>query len=440
MHTLKRTRSLVIATAVAVMASPMVAGCSTNQPGPDTTGDPGSGEVTTITFWNGFTGPDGDVLTARVNAFNESQSEYRVDMEIMPWDVLGQKLLPALGAGQGPNLSVGGIESVGQNATSGAFANIDEFYEQWDEAEQAALFPALLEGTKYDGHHFSAPMTFSPTLTFYNKALFTEAGLDPESPPVTWEEYRETAIALTKDENGDGQPEQYGFVTPDHIAPAIWEAFMWSNGGGSISADGKTSTIQDPKSIEAVTYWAELLQEHKTSPAGIIGPDAEALFTAGKVGMVVAGPWMINGFKEAGLDFAVTNVPKGAAGAFPVVNSNQFFISNDTLESDAEKAAVWAFLEYWNSHENQVAWSVGSGNPPTRHDITQDEVAENEYMAMFLPFQNEARVLLPNTTVFGDAIAIYENAMQKVTAKQGTPEEIMTAAGVEMQKLLDSQK
>lgn len=428
-----RRRRVLLAAAAMTVASLALAGCSSSG------GSQSSGGVTTITFWNGFTGPDGDALKARVAAFNKSQSSVKVDMTIMPWDVLGQKLLPALGAHKGPNISVSGAESVGQYASKGAFAGLGDYYSSWK--DKGALFKADINATLYKGKHYSVPMTFSPVLTYYNKSLFKAAGLDPEKPPVTWEEFATDAKALTKDVDGDGKPEQYGFVLPDHTSPAMWETLMWGNGGGTVSNDGKKSTIQDAKSIDAVTYWSDLLKNDHISPAGISGPDADALFQSGKVGMLVEGPWMINGFTNAKLDFGVTDVPKGPVGAFPVANSNMLFISKDTMSDDKQKKAVGSFLDFWNSKANQVAWSVASGNPPTRQDISADEVKANPNMALFLPFQSKARFFLPGVTNFGDVnSSIYEASMQKITAGKGSPQEVMTSAGVQLQKMLDSAK
>jgi len=424
-----RRRTLLTA-AAAVAGGLGLSGCSGN-------GGPSSGGVTTITFWNGFTGPDGDALKERVAAFNSSQATVKVDMTIMPWDVLGQKLLPALGAHKGPNLSVSGAESVGQYAAKGAFADLSDYYSSW--ADKSALYAADIDATVYKGKHYAVPMTFSPVLTYYNKALFKAAGLDPKKPPVTWTEFADAAKSLTKDSDGDGKPEQYGFVLPDHTSPAMWEALMWGNGGGTVSADGKTSTIQDPKSIDAVTHWSDLLKSNHISPAGISGPDADTLFQSGKVAMLVEGPWMINGFKSAKLDFGVTNVPEGPVGAIPVANSNMLFVSKDSMADANQQKAVETFLDFWNSKDNQIAWSIASGNPPTRQDITPDQVKANADMAMFLPFQSKARFFLPGVTNFGDVnSSIYEASMQKITAGKGSAQDVMTDAGPKLQKMLDS--
>jgi multiple sugar transport system substrate-binding protein len=168
-----------IGAAALVGAALILAGCSA--PADEATGPTtptGETDVTTITFWNGFTGPDGEALEQRIAAFNAANDDVQVDMTIMPWDVLSQKLLPALGSGEGPDISVNGVEAIPTNAGIGAFGPLDEYYEQWD--EQGQLFTALADATVYQGSHYTVPMTYSPMLLYYNKALFAEAGLDPE--------------------------------------------------------------------------------------------------------------------------------------------------------------------------------------------------------------------------------------------------------------------
>ena len=46
------------------------------------------------------------------------------------------------------------------------------------------------------------PYNISTPVMYYNKDLFEKSGLDPDSPPTTWEELLETAKAITKDVGG----------------------------------------------------------------------------------------------------------------------------------------------------------------------------------------------------------------------------------------------
>jgi multiple sugar transport system substrate-binding protein len=58
----------------------------------------------------------------------------------------------------------------------------------------ARLEPATLQ--EIYGHTYYVPIGADVTLMIYNKELFEEAGLDPENPPVTWEEFLEAAEAI----------------------------------------------------------------------------------------------------------------------------------------------------------------------------------------------------------------------------------------------------
>ena len=71
----------------------------------------------TVVFWNGYTGPDRPVLEDLVNQYNAANTDIEIKMEIMPWDTLFQKLMPAMIAGYSPDLiamSVGSFSLVDQ--------------------------------------------------------------------------------------------------------------------------------------------------------------------------------------------------------------------------------------------------------------------------------------------------------------------------------------
>jgi multiple sugar transport system substrate-binding protein len=395
-----------------------------------------AGQVTTITFWNGFTGPDGDALKDRIAVFNETHTDVQVDMTIMAWDVLTQKLLPALGSGEGPDISVDGVEAIPAKAEIGAFGPVDEYYERWDEA--GALFESLAAATEFGGKHYTVPMTYSPMLLYYNKTLFEEAGLDPEEPPATMEELREAALALTKDTDGDGEKDQYGFLMASYDGPQIWENLMWNGGGGTVSADGSKATLGDPASVAVVEEWVDLILDAGISPGGMIGSDADALFTSGKGAMILEGPWMSSGFEEGGIEFGVVPLPSGSEAAYTISNSSEFFVSNDALADDARREAVWTFFDFWNSKDNQIAWATASGNPPTRSDITEAELADNPYVGLFNANRGDkGRFFLANVLPVAEVRGIYESTMQKVTSGAGSVADVMTEASAEIQALLD---
>ena len=85
----------------------------------------GPSEPVTLTFWNGFTGTDGDVLKEIVAEYNATNTlNVEIQVEIMPWDSLYQKLATALPVGEGPDIIAYNTEYIASYAESGALAVI----------------------------------------------------------------------------------------------------------------------------------------------------------------------------------------------------------------------------------------------------------------------------------------------------------------------------
>src|SRR5690606_34937624 len=111
---------------------------------------------------------------------------------------------------------------------------------------------------------------------WYNKDIFDKAGVPyPPSNPGewTWEEFVETARALTVDRNGrrPGDPgfdpnriQTYGVAFGTWWAPVL--PFVWSNGGDWFDETGRQVLIDQPESVEALQNLADLIYKHRVAP------------------------------------------------------------------------------------------------------------------------------------------------------------------------------
>ncbi|CAN5587991.1 hypothetical protein BH24ACT5_BH24ACT5_04230 [soil metagenome] len=200
-------------------------------------------ERTTVTFWNGFTGPDRPTVEALVDEFNQSQDTITVEMEISPWDQFFQKLLPSLASDGGPDLVAMDTAQMPQYIDRGVFMPLDDYYTD-PATESDALVQSAVDAGMWDGTHYGVPMNFTTLMLYWNKVLFEAAGLDPEAPPATWDEFAEAAKVLTNEDEG-----QYGLAIADHATVPMWPILLWGNGGGVVSDDGTTSLLDDPATI-----------------------------------------------------------------------------------------------------------------------------------------------------------------------------------------------
>jgi multiple sugar transport system substrate-binding protein len=385
------------------------------------------GGVTTITFWNSYTASDRPFVEELVQRFNDSQDEYRIEMTIQPNDVLTDTLLPAYQAGQGPTLVTLDASLVPSFVEQGVIQPVDDFYEG-DGPDPATLPEASLEATTYDGEQYGIPFGATPTMLYWNKALFAEAGV--EGPPTTMDEMAEAAVALTDSSKG-----QYGIAIADREAPSAWAVFMWANGGGIVSEDRSRSIFGEPESVEAVDRWATLMREQGVSPVGMNGVDGDNLFGAGKAAMLINGPWVSAGFTEAGLDYGIAPVPAGEVEQTSVAISTNLHLNAEA--SEAEKEAAYAFARFWNSEESQTFWSVSTGYPPNLSTVDPSDLAENPTAEAFAGETNSRFYLggLKNYAQIDTDVVV--PTIQRITAGEGTAAELMPAASDQIDALLE---
>ncbi|MBU4335207.1 MAG: ABC transporter substrate-binding protein [Actinobacteria bacterium] len=405
------TRTPLAAGALLAIVALALAGCSGSS-SPDATGTSGaSGGTVELTFWHGYTEADGDVLNQIVADFNDSQEAVHIVTEVNPWDVIDDTLLPSLSAGNGPDIVAMPAERLPVYAAKGAFVALDDFYD--DAANNATeLNAGAVEMVTVDGTKYGVPTGFVPLALYYNKALFDAAGLS--EPPATWQEWVDTATALTVDANGDGTPEQYGVVLPDHstVANGLWPSLFYGN-GGEIVADGE-AVVDSPENAETLAFWRDAIVDDAISPTGADGIGADELFSSGKAAMTVGGPWMTSIAEENGIDLGIAAIPAGPeAQAASAIGISMAITEQDDPEV---QAAAEQFFAYFFNDENSIAWSLGSGWPPLRTDIPADAVAENPTVAALTPMAEFGRALLPGVVNTTDVLTAVDELTQRAMA------------------------
>jgi multiple sugar transport system substrate-binding protein len=398
------TRTRIILGAALAAGALVLAGCST--PGEQT------GGPVELTFWHGYTEADGDVLEQIVSDFNESQDDITITTEINPWAVIDDTLLPALSAGNGPDIVAMPAERLPVYADRGAFASLDDFYA--DPSNNAgAINPGAVEMETVDGTKYGVPTGYVPLAVYYNKALFEAAGIT--EPPATWDEWVEVAKQLTIDENGDGTPEQYGVVLPDHatVANGLWPALFYGN-GGEIVEGGDTAVIDSPENAETLEFWRDAVVNDQISPTGVDGIEADGLFSGGKAAMTIGGPWMVFIAADNSIDYGIAPIPAGPEEQA----SSAIGVSMAITEQDdaAKQAAAEKFFAFFLNDENAVKWSLGSGWPPLRTDIPADAVAENPTVAALTAQAEFAKPLLPGVANSTDVLAAVDELTQRALA------------------------
>ncbi|ACQ79778.1 extracellular solute-binding protein family 1 [Beutenbergia cavernae DSM 12333] len=415
---------LIRVAALAAAGALTLAACASG--GGDAGDDGGQAGPVEITFWNGFTSSDRPIVEQLVAEFNDSQDDYRVRMEIQPWDTMYSKLMPAYQAGEGPTLVAMDPARTPAYVERGVLAPVDDFY--GDGALDAATLPeASLEANMYDGVQYGVPMSAGAGMLYWNADIFAAAGI--EGPPETWAELADVAVQLTE---GD----QYGLPIADHEALSLWPTLFWADGGGIFTDDSSASLLGDDATVATMEFWTDLVQNEGISPAGLSGADADALMLAGSAAMHMTGPWLSSGLTEAGINWEVAPLPAGTSGQFsPAVIVNMHLDANAT---DAEREAARAFVTHWNSPEAQTTWAVGTSYPPNRTDIPASDLAENPTSAAFTEAIGP-RFYQAGLLNFADLDAnVVTPTIQRVLAGEGTAADLFPEAAEQLDSQIET--
>ena len=306
-------------------------------------------EPTTLTFWNGFTSTDGEVLQDIVDEFNET-NEYgiTIEMDVMPWDTFNEKLPAAIAAGDAPDFVLCSSGYYPPYVEAGSFQDVSDFYDL-PEVNKDDFDQNVVNLLYYDDLCVGVPMQMVSHYFYWDKDLYEEAGLDPENPPETFEEIVENAKILT-----DKSKNQYGFCLPtNNNVPAQYT--MYAYGGGYVNEDETQSIFNCEENAKAFETMKTL---YECSPTDT----DDNTYICGQLGQFINGPWIINGLRENEINFGVKAVP-ACEGMDPDAAVIPVGFSIPKTTSEEHKELVYKFVEYWNTTENCTRWTAECGTP-----------------------------------------------------------------------------
>jgi len=368
-----KTHVNVAAAAVAAAGLLAAAGCSSSS---SSSPSGSGGSVVKLSVLTGFTGPDGPSYQALVSQFNASHPNIKVTMDIQPWDAIGQKLPSEWATGQGPDLATPNFDPgvIFTYIKTNSVLPLDSAVGAGDTQINSSAFPSsVTKAFTVDGHLYAVPANLASVALYYNKTMFTAAGIT--DAPKTSDEFVADVKKLTL---GGANPTQYGISLADHQTIQMWPILQWMNGGDIVGADG-CAAVNSAASVQALSTWAGLVQSDHVSPVGQTGADADTLFSAKKAAMELNGPWAADGFRKAGIDLGIAPVPVGSAGPVTVASTVPMMVAKNTKH----KAEALEFLSWWTGKTAQASFSKQSGFPPARTDVTVSD---------------------PNTAVFAQAL------------------------------------
>ncbi|MBX3064768.1 MAG: ABC transporter substrate-binding protein [Anaerolineae bacterium] len=312
-----------------------------------------------LTFWNYWDGQNGTVIQSLVDEYNAANPDVKITNVFVGWGELLPKLQTAAAGGSKPDIAAIDLVWVPQMVKTNSLVALNDYIEK-SAVDLKDFYASQLGVVRYDDTYYGLPVSTNNLELFYNKDLFTAAGLDPDKPPTTWDELESMAKQCAKPEEGIGGMELY--TEPGEGLTWQYQVYLWQAGGSFLSDDLKSAAFNSEAGAKALQFWVDMLQN------GAAPQSPWGLFGQGKGCMVMDGSWMVGIWaKDAAFQWGTAPMPIPTDGKAATNMGGEHLI---LFQSDAERQqAAWNFVNWLTSTDVQVKWDQQTGFMPIRDSV-----------------------------------------------------------------------
>lgn len=367
---MKKKRILALLT-VAALSVGMLAGCSG---GSDSEGGEDSGGSKDVTIWYYWETEGHQVALDKViTDYNASQDEYEVTAKYVPFADFKKQLSIGASADELPDIAI--LDS----PDHASYAVMDIFADLTGKFDVSNYYEGAVDSCTIDGTLYGVPFGVNCLGLYYNEDMLKEAGF---TVPTTWDELKETARKLTKD-NVTG----LAFCSlANEEGTFNFMPWVWSTGADSYDMDSEGG-------IKALTLAKDLVDSGAMSKECINWTQGDVMnqFISGNVAMMINGPWQIPTMQQEApdLNWNVALIPKDKEYASCLGGENYAVIK------DGNEEGALDFLEYATSKEQVEYLMDAFGYISADKTIAESQFSDDPVMQTFTEELNYAKARGP---------------------------------------------
>lgn len=333
----------------------------------DDNGDLAEGEVA-ITYWNLFTGPDGEVMRDMVDDFNEEyEDEIRVSTQTVPENEFYDVFNTSVPQGEGPDVAIMHLRRIAKNADLGLLNSFDDYIDKEQMSDQ--YLSTAWEGANYDGNQYGIPLDIHPIGLYYNKDILDEADVEV---PTTTEELIQACDDL------EGHVDHCLPMATEWPSQNLFISSLFQNGGEDLDENGEYPAFNTDEGYEAMKVLQDLIHEHEVSPTDVNVDEDLSFFRQGNAAFHINGIWMLNAMKESDVNFGTASI-ETLFGSEPATwaDSHNFVMPYNPDLSEEKSEAIMTFIEYVTN--NSIQWAEAGQIPVNKDVLESDEFNDLEY-------------------------------------------------------------
>ena len=309
----------------------------------------------------------------------------------------------------------------------------DDFItEEEQESWIGGFYDSFMANSQTGGQTWGIPFQRSTPVMYYNKEAFAAAGLDPETPPATWEEMVAMGQQLTIRDDA-GNVTQWGVRIPSSGFPSwLFTGLVASAGQDGLANDDGTEVFFDtPEVVMALEYLVSLAEEHGVMEPGILdwGATPRAFMDGNAAIAWTTTGNLTNIRNNAPFEFGVAMLPANLRRGAPTGGGNFYLFDGS---SDEQLQAAVDFVKWATEPAQAAQWSIDTGYVAPRPDTweTPEMQAYAEEVPGALVARDQLEFAVPELSTFeGPRITqIMNDNIAAAVVGQKTPAQAMADA------------
>jgi len=396
------------------------------------------GQTTTIRFqdWRLAEEPAGPCLEEIVKNFEDEYPNIKVELDAVSVNDKIDKFVTQTRGGNPPDVVRILTTDVPGFVDMGLLNPLDEFVEANGGKELTNQYNQfLINAMTINDKLYGLPHEGDALVIYYNTEIFEDAGLDPDNPPETWEEFIDASKAIT---NSAENRWAFGMLAHPSIANIWMQSWYLANDSNFFNEDYTDTLIDSKKGIEALKFYTELYTKHGVIPPGPTDVDYSAalnLFAEERVAMIV-GPYATYG--------GIFNANPSLEGKVKMMlfpgevkaSSGRGTVFSIPYGSKNTEAA-WKLIQYINKSENQMKFYKEASMLPTKIEVFErEEIKNNPELDVMKEAINNA-VSYPIYKNWNEANRHIVDALHASLLEIKTPEEASVDAANEIRKIME---
>lgn len=376
---------------------------------------------------------DAPAMERIVDEFNRTHDDIQIDLTQGSWTEYYAQLQNAVVAGEPPQIAISHDWRLPTLYPALTALNDSPAGDLLSEADlqRADYIEYVWDLGEIEGIQYGVPLDTHMLGIYYNKEIFEEAGLDPENPPVTREEFDAAADAIADVGYYAYHPGAYG---ASRWYRRTWYTYLWQNGGALI--ENNRAAFNTDIGLEALEY----LLETRDRGWNQEGTNGASQFDAGELGMMINGTWHYNSLQETDFEWGFMGIPEWFDTPYSWGANHFLVIPKQPEGNTAELRAAITAVE-WISR-NSHTWGIYGGHIPMRKEaLESDELRASETWGKTLATYSEMAFegvyhSLPRHEKIAEVNAAIEPYIERAYLGTLSPEEALNLAERDVNEVL----